>query len=550
MKLIRITARNFKGMTFDLTLSPMTILVGDNFAGKTARTDLIRWVLLGYLPELGKTNRATFGLASGKDMEGTATFDTGLTIKRRLFLKGDTVKETVDMPDELAGCPLMGVMLNAEEYFQLSDRERIDYVFKNCPQEGEPLTVDAIRSRIDKDLQPDDSQKAVLERILASVLNQPEASLLENLVTASETETKSAREYAVRMEKTAQGLAGLKAADTTAPAQAADPEALARELAEVTSARTALQQRADSARKTARLRAELVEATEHLEHDHAQLAALQASAPPPLLATQLDQERYNLTAKIATLEAVRAGRAANQARVEELTKQTANLPMLQETLQKLELDLATPVPAAPVPETSQLQVEAAELRGRVNEARSKIDQEKIAWETAQRDLKDVDILHACPFCGATGTGWKEKKRAEINAAIAKIVARGREYREAEQSVLSALSLKEAAITRAKEWEARGEAARRAHAMLESQASSVRSQISGLEARAEELARIQPSTTGAADVDQITALRAKKDAMADQIADIRAAEATLRDLKARVSTMAAQKSELDRLDPPE
>ena len=548
MKLTRITARNFKGLTFDLALAPMTILVGENFAGKTARTDLIRWVLLGYLPELGETNRATFGLASGKDMEGTATFDTGLTIKRRLFLKGDTVKETVDMPEELQGCPLMGVMLNAEEYFQLSDRERIDYVFRNCPQEGEALTTEAIRSRLVTDLQPDDNGKAVIERVLAAVDDQAAGSLLENLVTAGAIVTREAREYAVRMEKTAQGLAGLKAADTAAPAPTADPEALARELAEVTSKITVLRQRADSARKNSRLHAELVEATATIEHDQAQLAALQASCPPPLLATQLDQERYDLTARIATLEAVRAGRAAQQARVDELTKQTANLPMLRETLKALDEQLAIPVPAAPEPGSAKIAVDIAGIEGQLSAARGKIDETKIAWETARRDLASVDTLQACPFCGATGEEWKTLKRAELNSEIDKIVARGKELRKAEQSVLQALSLKEAALTRVKEWEGRGDAARRAHAQFESQASSVRAQISGLEAKADELARIQPA--GAVDQNTITALRTKKDALADQIAHIRAAEGTLRDLKHRVQTMQAQKAELDRLGPPE
>ena len=545
MRLTRITAKNFKGQTFDLILSPLTMLVGANFAGKTARTDLIRWVLLGFLPELGKTNRATFGLASGREMIGTAEFDDGTVIKRRLFLKGDTVKEEVTCPDNIAASSLIGPMLNAESYFALSDRERVAYVFANCPQEGDALTPASITARLIKDLQPTEDQRKVMHEVLAIKGSDP-ATYLEAAVEAAALEAKSAREYSTRMEKTTQGLAALKAQDTAAPAgPAEDPETIARQLSEINQQIAENRRQADEARRTRDRRADLEHATADLEHAREQLAAMQASTPPPLLATQLDQDRYTLTARIATLEAVRAGREANQARVAELTKATANLPLLQETLKALEVELETPVPAAPVPGSAQLAVEAAEIQGQLNAARAILDQARIGWETANRDLKAVDTLHACPFCGATGEGWKDKKRNEINVRIAKIVTLGKEQREAEQSVLSALSLKNAAVTQAKAWEARGEAARLAHVRLESQAASTRVQLSGLEAKAEELARIQTGIV-AIDSDTITVLHSKKNALTGQIADIRAAEGKISDLKRQVASMTAQKAELDRL----
>ena len=545
MRLTRITAKNFKGQTFDLTLSPLTMLVGSNFTGKTARTDLIRWVLLGFLPELGKTNRATFGLASGREMSGTAEFDDGTTIRRRLFLKGDAVKEEVTCPDNIAGSSLIGPMLNAESYFALSDRERVAYAFANCPQEGDALTPYSIEARLIKDLQPSLNQASVIKRILGIQSSAP-AEYLEAAVESATLEAKSAREYATRMEKTTQGLAALKAQDTAAPAAAAeDPEAIARQLSEINQQIAENRRKADEARRTRDRRADLENETADLDLLREQLAAMQASTPP-LLATQLDKDRYTLTARISTLEAVVAGRTANAARVAELTKATANLPLLQETLKALEAELETPVPAAPVPGSAQMQVEAAEIEGRLNACRSKLDQTKMDWQTANRDLKAVDTLHACPFCGATGEGWKNLKRAEIKAEIAKITRYGQDQRKDEQTILSALSLKNAAITQAKAWEARGEAARLAHARLESQAASVKVQLSGLEAKAEELARIQTNQAGAVDVDTIHALRAKKDALTDQIADIRTAEGKIATLKTQVASMAAQQAELDRL----
>jgi len=545
MRLTKIKGTNFKGRSFEYELAPLTMFVGPNFAGKTAITDCIRFTLLGFLPELGKTNRATFGLASGREMIGTAEFDDGTVIRRRLFLKGDTVKEEVTCPDNIAGSSLIGPMLNAESYFALSDPERVAYVFANCPQEGE-LTRHSLETRLQKDLQPTKEQAAILARILEIEGSDP-ATYLEAAVEAAALEAKSAREYTVRMEKTTQGLAALKAQDTAAPASPSEnPEAIARQLSEINQKIAENRRQADDARRTRDRRADLEHATADFEHAREQLASMQASTPPAPVVTQLDKERYELTARISTLEAVQAGRTANQARVAELTKATTNLPLLQETLKALEAELETPVPAAPVPGSAQLAVEAAEIQGNLNAARAKLDQTKIAWETATRDLKAVDTLHACPFCGATGEGWKNLKRAEIKAEIDKIVTRGKEQREAEQSVLSALALKNAAITQAKAWEARGDAARLAHARLESQASSTRAQLSGLEAKAEELARLQANQVGAVDVDTITALRAKKDDLADQIFIIREAEDKIRELKTQVASMAAQKAELDRL----
>ena len=552
MRLTRITAKNFKGQTFDLTLSPLTMLVGANFTGKTARTDLIRWTLLGYLPELGKTNRASFGLASGREMIGTAEFDDGTTIRRRLFLKGDAVKEEVTCPDNIAGSSLIGPMLNAESYFALSDRERVAYAFANCPQEGDALTPDSIEARLIKDLQPSLNQASAGAQLIGFIkriraMSSAPAEYLEAAVESATLEAKSAREYATRMEKTTQGLAALKAQDTSAPAAAAeDPEAIARQLSEINQQIAENRRQADEARRTRDRRADLENETADLDLLREQLAAMQASTPSPLLATQLDKDRYTLTARIATLEAVLAGRTANQARIAELTKQTANLPMLQETLRVLQEQLDAPVPAAPDPGSTQMQLAAAKLEGELAAARLKIDEMKVAWAKTQRAINDVDVMQTCPFCGATGTGWKTMKLAELVRERDEIVARGREHREDEQTILSALSLKNAAITQAKAWEARGEAARLAHARLESQAASVKVQLSGLEAKAEELARIQTNQAGAVDVDTIHALRAKKDALTDQIADIRTAEGQISTLKAHVASMAAQQAELDRL----
>ena len=132
MQAIRITAENVKGRSFKFDLHQGTFLVGDNFAGKTAIIEAIRLALMGYIPEIGKTAKATWELSSGPRM--TARLDLGgpvneispwIYFETSLYFEGNSIKtdiagaEKVDMP-----------LLVAERYFGMTDAERADYVFR------------------------------------------------------------------------------------------------------------------------------------------------------------------------------------------------------------------------------------------------------------------------------------------------------------------------------------------------------------------------------------------------------------------------------------
>jgi hypothetical protein len=63
MHLTKITAANVKGRDFDLPLKPLTLILGDNTAGKSAIRDAIMIAMLGRHPELGATPGALMALA-------------------------------------------------------------------------------------------------------------------------------------------------------------------------------------------------------------------------------------------------------------------------------------------------------------------------------------------------------------------------------------------------------------------------------------------------------------------------------------------------------
>lgn len=122
MTITKIAAVHFKGRTFQHDLSPLVHISGPNFAGKSARADALRLAVIGYLPELGKTNEATFALSNGLSMAVTATLSNGDRIVREFTSTGSGVtrsgtKETYKAP-----------MLNAAEYFNMTDAERLVYV--------------------------------------------------------------------------------------------------------------------------------------------------------------------------------------------------------------------------------------------------------------------------------------------------------------------------------------------------------------------------------------------------------------------------------------
>lgn len=130
-----LQAQALKGQSFTHQLSQCVIINGRNFAGKTSRMDAIRLALCGKLPELGGRAKDAFELAEGSSMSVGIELETGAKISRRFWLEKDSVKSSVESDfdaDELAvveSTPLF----NTSDYFALTDAEKIQFVFRNCP---------------------------------------------------------------------------------------------------------------------------------------------------------------------------------------------------------------------------------------------------------------------------------------------------------------------------------------------------------------------------------------------------------------------------------
>ncbi len=368
MKLVRISAQNFGGSaSFDLPLTGVNAIVGRNFGGKTRIANAIKVLLLGYLPELGKKNAATFGLASGRAMTVSGEFDNGMRITRTFVVRGDSVKQEADVPPAIEALGTLAFTLNADDYFALSERERVAYVFANLPLAGAPdprkTVIDAIADR---------SVERVA-RVMEVVFGKPGAnaslpiqSQIEIALGNATENARAAREYAVRMDKGAQAVETLRLQD----------------------------------------------------------------APQIDLGT-LKAEKEGIAAGIASLslargEVVAAKRAEdlNADRRRRLTQELSRgtVDALQASHDKLTADLRE-IDGKIAPQGA----DAADLASAEGEMRDAINAaDRTGWEVASlakaykaslQELEGVRHAQSCPYCLASGTDWRERKVGEIEAAM-------------------------------------------------------------------------------------------------------------------------------------
>lgn len=381
MKLTKCSFTNLKGLSESFALTDLTIFVGSNFKGKTARMDAIRLGLLGYLPELGKLPSATFGLCSGSELEVVLEFDSGERLMRRWFLKGDAVKTVEEIPAKLAAIGTLAVMLNAEEYFALSDRERVKYVFANVPITYPPDKA-AIVAGVDAALAKEHKRERVVAFLaelgakLDHLAPRNVQEWIEFAVLSSAEIVKSAKEHAAKMEKTAQGLAALRAND----APAVNLEELDRKREELSRDITA------SMETKARLMAAYNEGR-RVRGRREQLASELRSkggfvARAENLRNRLDAAEHHLSQLPAVADDLLAGLCAEE---REWAMTHARLTQ------------------------SAYDVEAAQASN-------------------QRELDGLSTVKACPYCGAAGDGWRAIKEAEMISALAGLKAKREELR--------------------------------------------------------------------------------------------------------------------------
>ena len=124
----KLQAQNIKGQSFTHLLSPVTVFVGPNRKGKTARLRAAQLALWGHIPALGKRPSATFTMASGDTMGVDAEIihkDKKSSISRTWKKRstGAKLDSTGQEPQ------VLDILLDPEQFLSLSSNDRMKYIF-------------------------------------------------------------------------------------------------------------------------------------------------------------------------------------------------------------------------------------------------------------------------------------------------------------------------------------------------------------------------------------------------------------------------------------
>lgn len=130
MYIKHLQAESFKGRSFNHELAPITVVVGDNFAGKSAIADALGIGLIGYDPALGKRNMDTFKLAGTSEMSLLLVTDQGHRFYHKWVSdKEGGIKYTKQQPEDLESTPVE--MLSLQEYlYETTAAQRIKAIFE------------------------------------------------------------------------------------------------------------------------------------------------------------------------------------------------------------------------------------------------------------------------------------------------------------------------------------------------------------------------------------------------------------------------------------
>lgn len=387
MKLTSISAVGLKGPDFKHQLSAATAIVGPNAAGKTRILQAIRLALAGWLPECGKTPRATWELASGPEMIVRTEFDDGASIKRRFFLEGATVKAELEASTGKGhGAEILGSsdsdieampLLNAEAYFEMTDSQRVAYVFERIklPDSYTPAAIIAECERLSFEeahtQQIETAKGDMMLLVRASFLPVKKKSVQENLVDII-AELRESFTYWNARAKSTQGavttLAELKLRETEVVAAAQGVDA----------ALTKAQSELDELNlNKGRLQMKQAEAERRAEDIKG-------------LRSRLDADRIDYPRMIQKLQDAIA-----------LDKKQLKLELIPKARENL------------VAAISALKDELAEVRGHFSEW-------TLARAEASEQLDGLASLKVCPYCHSKGKDWKVTLEKELNAKLARL----------------------------------------------------------------------------------------------------------------------------------
>ncbi len=370
MYLSRIIARNLQGGPLDVYLDRANVIHGDNWSRKTTILNAARLVLVGYLPELGKRNADTFGIASGGDLFVRGEFNDGSWIEREWKAKGDSISlKTATSPGlKLPPTQVLTAMMNADEYFALGATDRERYVFANIPG-ATTITAEDIAARVEKvakgyEFAPrwEEAVGLCTDDVSGSVV-RPLRDILGVSIDTVRDDYRRFEQQVDRMQKTVAGLIHLRSDDELAPS-----------IDSIKDRRAGVQR-------------------------------------------QLDNLNEAKGTRIAAFTRMTGDRQRRDAIAREINHSEKDLRQLAECkdlmgLLKAKLESLPDVTEA----LAAAVVRLANARAYLGQTAANMKRAADLVSNIYGERQKVDAATVCPFCGASGEGWKALRIAELETA--------------------------------------------------------------------------------------------------------------------------------------
>jgi hypothetical protein len=216
-----LSLHNFKGVTAKYNFRQGTLIQGLNFSGKSAIEQAARLLVIGYVPDVAKTDAGIKMLASDYPMQLSATIDANVPIRTPSIafekVKG-VIKKTVDLTLAEDLDEATRVLFDPTIFFGLSDAARITKAVELVQSEG--VTLADIQSAIAGILGIDitaPTKKEPMWPVYEKWLKQADAKTVSDFLSTSETFWKEQRKIVnaekSRMQSTVEGVADLNAAE-------------------------------------------------------------------------------------------------------------------------------------------------------------------------------------------------------------------------------------------------------------------------------------------------------------------------------------------------
>lgn len=378
-QIARVFASSLKGLTFDTKLGKLNILLGKNFAGKTARLDAINIALTNRHPNpnIPKTNGGVFLFASGPEMTTGVEWANGEVVQRNFTRTAKGISAAVYL-----GQPGQGLMeveeysvppasICAKAYLDLSIPDRMRLIFKSVPMGNAAKQMAAVHTKLEAitvdttaDIQEFRKETIQEFQVMDEARHREETPIQEWLgeMIASTKKTLS--------EKNASAKAAVGMVNTMVDLQAQQPQ-------QAVSATT---------------EADLARAREQ--------------------ANQLASQINSLNGDIKRAEAALARR--NQLQADLATDEAPLLAELTEKQTALEEALKERPKSNVI---TDLQKAIGEVRQKLGSLSANITTERTLITDLTEKSEGLKAQTKCPFCKAAGKNWKTAANKEYRNGL-------------------------------------------------------------------------------------------------------------------------------------